>query len=150
MNVKELILDIREIAEQQEPIKSVFDGNVYDNWNSAEIKYGSFNVGLQSATYEGNQVTYTCVFYYGDRLLQDESNANEIYSDGMRAVQSVINILNQNDGINIVEPIVYEFFQQKFMDYLAGVYATVDITCDSEMGLCGIGDMDYGYPEIQD
>lgn len=142
MNVTEIINKIKEVALSQQGVHTAFDGDVYDNWNKAETVYGSVNVGLQNMTYDSNLVTYNVVLYYGDRLLQDKRNVNDIYSDGMRVIQSIINKLNTEDGINIGGEIIYTPFEQQFMDYLAGVYTTVDITTESELGLCTIADFD--------
>lgn len=144
MNVNQLVHIIKEVALTQTPVKTVYDGDVYENWNSAEVKYGSMNIGLQSMVYNGNQVTYTFILYYGDRLLQDKSNVNSIYTDGLNAIQAVVNILNREYMLDIDEGIIYTPFEQKFMDYLAGVYAQVEITADSELGLCGIDNYEYG------
>ena len=38
MNVNELTHKICEIALSQDTIKSVYNGDVYDNWNSARDK----------------------------------------------------------------------------------------------------------------
>lgn len=141
MNVRELINKIRDVASDQ-PIQTVFDGDVYSNWNSSEIKYGSVNIALQNITYNANLCTYTMVLYYGDRLLQDRRNVNNVYSDGVTILQSIINTLNQEINIDIDETVNYVPFEQKFMDYLAGVYCTIDIMTDSELGLCGISDME--------
>lgn len=139
MNVNQLVNIIKEVALTQTHVKTVYDGDVYENWNSAEAKYGSMNIGLQSIVYNGNQVTYTFIIYYGDRLLQDKSNVNSIYTDGFNAIQSVVNILNREYMLDIIdEGITYTPFEQRFMDYLAGVYAQVEITTDSELGLCGM------------
>ena len=145
MNVNEITDKIKEIAASLETVNSVFDGDVYENWNSAEIKYGSFNVGLQNVSNDGNLCTYTFVFYYGDRLTQDKSNANSIYSDGVNTIQSVINVLNYMQ-FDISEQINYTPFEQKFMDYLAGVYATVNIVTSSSLGFCNMDD--YNIEEI--
>lgn len=142
MNVNEIVNIIKDIAKVQKGVHSVFDGDVYENWNSAEAKYGSVNIGLQNMTYNANFITYTFVLYYGDRLLQDKKNVNSVYSDGLRVLQSIINKLNTEDGVDIPEEIVYTPFEQKFMDYLAGVYASVDITCESELGMCDIEEFD--------
>ena len=139
MNVNELINTIKDVAISQR-VASAYDGDVYASWNSAEAKYGSVNVGLQNISYDSNLCTYTVVLYYGDRLLQDKSNVNSIYSDGLRVLQGIINALNELDGVNIEFPVLYTPFEQQFMDYLAGVYATVDITCASELGTCDIND----------
>lgn len=142
MNVTEIINRIKEVALSQKSVYSAYDGDVYENWNSAEVKYGSVNAGLQNITYDSNLITFSFVIYYGDRLLQDKSNVNDIWSDGVRSIQSLINTLNNEDGIDIEGEITYTPFEQKFMDYLAGVYATVNITCESELGLCSIDDFD--------
>lgn len=142
MNVNEIINIIKDIANEQKGVQSSFDGDVYENWNSTEIKYGSVNIGFQSLTYNGNLCTYSIVLYYGDRLQQDKANVNSIYSDGIRILQSIINELNNTEGVDIDEQIIYTPFEQKFADYLAGVYATVDISCESELGLCAIDDFD--------
>lgn len=143
MNVNEIVNIIKGTAHAQRGVNSFYDGDVYENWNSAEVKYGSVNVGIQNITYNSNLVTYSLIFYYGDRLLQDKKNVNSVYSDGVRVLQSIINHLNNIDGIDIPEEIMYTPFEQKFMDYLAGVYATVDIQCESELGLCDIDELDF-------
>ena len=143
MNVNQITDKIKEIAASLETVNSVFEGDVYENWNSAEIKYGSFNVGLQNVSNDGNLCTYTFVFYYGDRLTQDKSNVNSIYTDGINTIQSVINVLNTLDMVDIQEPITFTPFEQNFMDYLAGVYATVEITTESPIGLCSIDNYEY-------
>lgn len=137
MNTVELIDKIKAIALSQ-PIQSVFDGDVYENWNSAETKYGSVNIGIQDIVYDSNLCTYSLVFYYGDRLLQDKRNVNRLYADGVRILQSIINQLNLEDTVEISGPITYHPFAQQFSDYLAGVYATVEVEVESELGLCDI------------
>ena len=45
--------------------------------------------------------------------------------------------------MDIPEQIDYTPFEQKFMDYIAGVYATVEITTESTLGLCSIDNYEY-------
>lgn len=143
MNVNELINKVKEIALLQQTVNSVYDGDVYENWNSAEVKYASVNIGIQSISNEDNLTSYNVILYYGDRLLQDKSNVNSIYTDGTNTLQSIINILNTIDMIDIQEPITYTLFEQKFMDYLAGVYCQIQITTDSMIGNCSLDDYVY-------
>lgn len=143
MNVNELIHKICEIALSQDTIKSVYNGDVYTNWNSAEVNYGSLNIGLQNITYNEQLCTYSFIFYYGDRLLQDKNNINSIFTDGINSIQAVVNLLNQEDKIDIEEQVLYTPFEQQFMDYLAGVYAQIDITVPSPIGLCSIDKYEY-------
>ena len=133
MSSVELMETIKRIALHQIVIQSAFDGDAYLNWNSSEIRYGSFNVSLRDITYNGNLTTYSLVLYYGDRLLQDESNANQIYTDGINALQSIINLLNRASNVEIEDDIRYTPFIQTFADYLAGVYTTINLTTEMEV-----------------
>lgn len=148
MNTIEIINKIKEVALTQDIVKSVYDGDVYTNWNSGEIKYGSVNIGLREITNNGNSTTYTFILYYGDRLLQDESNANEVITDGTNVLQSIINVLTQTDFIDISDSITFTPFVQKFVDYLGGVYAQVEITTDSSLGYCSLDN--YVYVDDKD
>jgi hypothetical protein len=133
MSSVELMETIKRIALHQIVIQSAFDGDAYLNWNSSEIRYGSFNVSLRDITYNGNLTTYSLVLYYGDRLLQDGSNANQIYTDGINALQSIINLLNRASNVEIEDDIRYTPFIQTFADYLAGVYTTINLTTEMEV-----------------
>lgn len=133
MSSVELMETIKRIALHQIVIQSAFDGDAYLNWNSSEIRYGSFNVSLRDITYNGNLTTYSLVLYYGDRLLQDGSNANQIYTDGINALQSTINLLNRASNVEIEDDIRYTPFIQTFADYLAGVYTTINLTTEMEV-----------------
>ena len=133
MSSVELMETIKRIALHQIVIQSAFDGDAYLNWNSSEIRYGSFNVSLRDITYNGNLTTYSLVLYYGDRLLQDGSNTNQIYTDGINALQSIINLLNRASNVEIEDDIRYTPFIQTFADYLAGVYTTINLTTEMEV-----------------
>lgn len=148
MNTIEIINKIKEVALSQATVNTVYDGDVYENWNSAEAKYASVNIGIQSVSYEGSLTTYSIVLYYGDRLLQDKNNVNSIYSDGVNTLQSIVNILNTVDMVDIQEPINYTLFQQQFSDYLAGVYCQIELTTDSTVGYCSLDN--YVYVDDKD
>lgn len=144
MNLNEIINKIKEVAISQQTVSSVYDGDVYENWNSSEVTYGSVNIGIRDITYESNLCTYSFLLYYGDRLLQDKNNVNSIITDGINTLQSIINILDSLDGIYIEEDITINYtpFEQKFMDYLAGVYVTVNIQTQNTIGICGMDEYD--------
>ena len=143
MNALEIINRIKEVALSQATVNSVYDGDVYENWNSAEAKYASVNIGIQDIVNEGSLTTFNVVLYYGDRLLQDKKNLNSIYSDGVNTLQSIVNILDTVDMVDVQEPVTYTLFQQQFSDYLAGVYCFVAITTDSAIGYCSLDNYVY-------
>lgn len=136
LEIVELMDGLRDIALQLQPVASAFDGDVYSNWNSSEIKYGSVNFGLERVEYDIQFCKYHIIMYYGDRLLQDASNRNAIYSDGIRVLQTIINAANMDDRLDIDTVINYTPFEQTFADYLAGVYCRVEILAPSILGVC--------------
>ena len=69
--------------------------------------------------------------------------SKQIFTDGVNSIQAVVNLLNQEDKIDIEGQVLYTPFEQQFMDYLAGVYATVEITTESPIGLCSINKYEY-------
>ena len=148
MNTIELLNTIKRIALSQQTCNSAFDGDVYDNWNSSEIKYGSVNAAITKIESEDQIFTYTVYLYYGDRLTQDKSNVNGIVTDGVNTLQSIINILDKQDYIDVTGVINFIPFEQKFMDYLAGVYCEITINTTSSLGEC---EMDsYTYTDDKD
>lgn len=138
MNYVQLIEHIKKIATSLSTVKSFSNGDVYTNWNASEIKYGAFNIGLKGANRTDNTIRYNVVFYYGDRLLQDNSNMNEIWVDGINTIQHVLN--NMSDDIAYTTPIEYVPFEQSFADHLAGVYARINLECTFDLGDCSIED----------
>lgn len=83
MNIVELINKIKELAIQHNLVHSTYDGDVYTNWNTTEVKFGSVNVGVETIQRAENYIQYDVILYYADRLLQDNQNANAIYADGV-------------------------------------------------------------------
>lgn len=148
MNTVELVSLVKDIGLSQELVKTVTDGDVYENWNTTEIKYGAVNIGIQNISYQSQQSVYNLILYYGDRLEQDKSNLNSIYTDGLNALQSIINILYQLDNVDIDDNVLYTPFEQKFADYLAGVYCSVAIRVDSSIGLCSVDE--YNWKDDKD
>ena len=91
-----------------------------------------------------NTAEYTALLYYGDRLLQDGSNKNQIWSDSNEVLQSIVGTVNMNSDGNITISYPYDIthFEQKFADNLAGAYAQLVITVT---GVDECGKLVYGY-----
>lgn len=136
MNYTELLVALKSAANRLKMVHSTYDGDVYTNWNTESVQYGSVNIGLESIVREENIVQYNVVLYYGDRLVLEGNNANAIYDDGFNVLQSILNSLP--DEVSVEQPIQYNPFEQKFADYLAGVYARVTLIVGSNLGSCSL------------
>ena len=118
---------VKQIALNTRTVESFYIGDVYTNWNSLNITYGSFDVNINYIRRVGNFNVVNCSFYYGDKLKNDNSNIFEAQSDGFNVIINVINHLKENFEIEDFEQIQIFPFWQQFADILAGCYADVNI-----------------------
>lgn len=137
MNVSNLFRITKDIASKVKTVRSVYDGDVYSIWNTEEVKYASFVVALNSAGKQNNTRVYNLILYYGDRLMQDNSNRNAVVDDAMNTLQTIVNKLNEYDSLDC-EDYTFHPFEQKFLDYIAGAYVELTITAEDELGVCDI------------
>ena len=127
MNFQSFYDTVKQIALNTRTVESFYIGEVYTNWNSLNINYGSFDVNINYIRRVGNFNIVNCSFYYGAKLKNDSSNLFEIQSNGYNVIINVINHLKENFEIEDVEDIQIFPFWQQFADVLAGAYADVNI-----------------------
>ena len=127
MDIRNFYDIVKQIALNTRTVESFYIGDVYTNYNSLNINYGSFDVNINYIRRVGNYNIVNCSFYYGAKLKNDSSNLFQIQSDGFNVIMNVINHLRENFEIEDFEQVqIYPFFQQ-FADILAGCYADVNI-----------------------
>ena len=127
MNFQSFYDTIKQIALNTLTVESFYIVDVYTNFNSLNINYGSFDVNINYIRRVGNFNIVNCSFYYGGKLKNDSSNLFEIQSNGYNVIINVINHLKENFEIEDVEDIQIFPFWQQFADILAGCYADVNI-----------------------
>ena len=127
MNFQSFYDTIKQYALNTRTVESFYIGDVYTNWNSLNITYGSFDVNINFIRRVGNYNIVNLSLYYGNKLFNDSSNVFEIQSDGYNVIINVINHLKENFEIEDVEDIQLFPFWQQFADILAGCYADVNI-----------------------
>ena len=148
MNIVQLNNFIEKIVSCTEVVNSFYTDSVYECWNAEEIKYGSISFCITRTQMRERTMTYDAIIYYGDRLLEDKSNRNAIWSDATQVIQSIIGTINGLEGeITISYPYDLTLFEQKFADELAGAYAEISIEVEG-IGECG--DLLYGYENSEE
>ena len=110
------------------------EGNVAE-LNDKTIKdYPAFMMtGVGPHLDYGGRIDYRVSFFYFDRLLEDNSNSTQIYSNGISALQNLINALKADSNIlDISDTVEYVPFlnpeAQVLSDRTAGVYANLTIS----------------------
>ena len=127
MNFQNFYDTVKQIALNTQKVESFYEGDVYINWNSLNVTYGSFDVNINFIRRINNFDIVNVSFYFGDKLKNDSSNLFQVQTDGFRVIMNVINHLKDEYEIEDFEDIqIHPFFQQ-FSDILAGCYCDVNI-----------------------
>ena len=127
MNFQNFYDTVKQIALNTQKVESFYEGDVYTNWNSLNVTYGSFDVNINYIRRSGGYDVVNVSFYFGDKLKNDSSNLFQVQTDGFRVIMNVSNHLKENYEIEDFEDIqIHPFFQQ-FSDILAGCYCDVNI-----------------------
>ena len=127
MNFQNFYDTVRQYALNTQKVESFYEGDVYTNWNSLNVTYGSFDVNINFIRHSGGYDVVNVSFYFGDKLKNDSSNLFQVQTDGFRVIMNVINHLKDEYEIEDFEDIqIHPFFQQ-FSDILAGCYCDVNI-----------------------
>lgn len=138
MTLYEIVNSILDIAKKQPNINHTGEGDIYSLNSLPNIDYGVFYITQTNHTQSENVVTYKLVLYYIDRLLQDGSNRLQVQSQGILALNNIINIFNQiTPEVEVDYEVDYTTFTHRFNDDCAGVFASVTITADNDLGVCG-------------
>ena len=134
MTYKSLAYKICDIAIHNTLLNYAIEGDAAEI-NSLNIKdYPLFMVsGIGPHTDKGSIMTYTLVFYYFDRALNDFSNSTDAYSTGIETLKNIVRILKEDDDIiDISDEVSYRPFKatdtKVLSDNCFGVYAQVEVT----------------------
>lgn len=127
MDFKAFYDTVKLYALNTKNVESYYIGDVYNNWNSLNVKYGSFDININYIRrVDGNDVLNVSL-YFAEKLKNDSSNVFDAQSDGFNVIMNVIDHLKDEYELDNYEEIqVYPFWQQ-FSDILAGAYADVNI-----------------------
>lgn len=136
MDLYQIINILKEIALTKPNVNSAYDGDVYILNSLPNILYSTFFITQSQHRQTTDTSTYTLTLYYIDRAFQDNSNALEIQSSGLKILQSIINELVYNYDVVVDEEIQYNTFIHKFSDYTAGVFCNVNVTVNNVVNLC--------------
>lgn len=137
MNIVQLNNLIEGISMKVKFVNSFSTDDVYKFWNTAEVKYGSVVFGIKNAETGSGLITYSCILYYGDRLLENRTNLESIYSDATTSLNQIIGTLENIDDITINGNYRITYFTQKFADELAGGYVELNIQVAQNNIACG-------------
>ena len=127
MDFKAFYDTVKLYALNTKNVESYYIGDVYTNWNSLNVTYGSFDININHIRrVDGNDVLNVSM-YFAEKLKNDSSNVFEAQSDGFNVIMNVINHLKEEYELDSYEEIqIYPFWQQ-FSDILAGAYADLNI-----------------------
>lgn len=136
MTLQQLIYNILEIAKEKPNIRTAREGNVYDLNKMPDVEYNVFWITQGQHSVDENQITYNFTMFYINRLTDDFVNKVEIHSDGIVELINIINTISEELDCDIEFPISFTTFNERFADECAGVFASVNIVVDNNLGNC--------------
>lgn len=136
MTLYQITNNLLNIARSQHNIGYVGEGDIYSLNSLPNIDYGVFFVTQTNHSQREDTISYTFTLYYVDRLLPDNSNKLQIQSNGIVTLGNIINKLANKYDVEVDYGIQYTTFIQRFADMCSGVFATVTINVDNNIGLC--------------
>lgn len=138
MTLIEVINSFLAIAKNVPNINYVGQGDIYTLNTLPNIDYGVFYITQVNHQQSENTIKYNLTLFYVDRQKADGSNKLQIQSNGIYTLGNIINLFfHHNDECEIDGDIQYTTFVQRFVDDCAGVFCTVSIVTDNNIGLCG-------------
>lgn len=136
MTLYQITNNLLNIARSQHNISYVGEGDIYSLNSLPNLNYGVFFVTQTNHSQREDTISYTFTLYYVDRLLPDNSNKLQIQSNGIVTLGNIINTLANKYDVEVDYAIQYTTFIQRFVDMCSGVFATVTINVNNNIGLC--------------
>lgn len=128
MNLNELYEKIKYIGQLKVGVNSVYLEEPYSAWNTHDVKYGSLSVYIESGNVVDNIITYNVNLYWGDRITETGDNIFQIQSEAINIINDIVLDLEQCEDIVGIGYSSFTVFKQKFVDFLAGVYTTIQVS----------------------
>lgn len=128
MNLNELYEKIKYIAQLKVGVNSVYLEDPYTAWNTHDVKYGSLSVYIEGGNVVDNIITYNVNMYWGDRITETGDNIFQIQSEAINIINDIVLDLEQCEDIVGIGYNSFTVFKQKFVDFLAGAYTTIQVS----------------------
>lgn len=136
MTLIEVIHKLKDVAMSKHNVNFVGDGDIYELNSTPNIDYGVFFITQGTHSADIDTTSYTLNLFYVDRLTDNKDNALLIQSNGIGALTNIINEFTMTEDVDVEYPLQFQPFTQRFSDECAGVYCTVTLITDSNLGLC--------------
>lgn len=138
MNYKRLIENIKYIAGNHKLINSCESGdNIYDLNNMDEkIVYPIMYFIDQPHQLDNIMNKYNFIFYFVDRLLDDNSNKIDIHNSAIKALNDIVLEIDELQQTESDKPIAVTLFTAKFADECAGGFIEISIQTENDNSDC--------------
>lgn len=142
MTLKDLQFKISQMAIQDALINASFSTYSIEAVNSETIREYPILITMPTGSHSvaENYTTYTLTLYYLDRLLNDNSNQNDVMSQSVEVLKNMANKIANMNGIVRMDrnyEIVNFVDTEALSDRVAGAYATLKITIKNDT-VCGL------------
>lgn len=136
MTLIEIVEKLLEIAQNMPNIDFVGEGDIYELNNIPNIQYSVFYITQDTHRVYENKVEYTLNLFFVDRIIEGIPNRMYIQSNGISAITNIVNKLVAEEDVDVVYPLNFTPFYQRFADDCSGVWARITFVVDNSLGIC--------------
>lgn len=136
MTLIELINNLKKIAKEQPNINFVGEGDIYELNHLPNIDYSVFYITQGTHQVAEDTAYFELNLFYVDRLTDNEANRLLIQSNGIDILTNIINKMVFTEDVDVVYPLNFTPFYQRFADDCSGVYCTITFLVDNTLGVC--------------
>lgn len=148
MRLNELNNTIRDCALQHPLVNFCTEGDIYARYGGRDCRYPAIHLTVTNVSKQSSVWVYNYTIFYIDRLLADKSNKIQIQDAGVLVIQQILNKLKSSYDYFDFSNLSFTFWTEddKLSDVCAGVYCTVQIQVEDNVGDCS----DYLYVPQKD
>lgn len=130
MTLKDIIDIIEKVSLKMPNIKTSYEGSVYDLNSKPDIEHTVTVLTQRTHDYDWNNQmwTFNFVLFYVDKLTNDESNRQDIQSNGIIALHNIVRNVCEITGLECSFE-SYDTFTESFASLCAGAYVSFDLQC---------------------
>lgn len=136
MTLIEIVDKLLEIAQKMPNIGYAGEGDIYELNNIPNIDYSVFFITQDTHRVYENKVEYTLNLFFVDRIIEAIPNRIFVQTNGISAITNIVNKLVAEEDVDVLYPLNFTPFNQRFADDCSGVWARITFVVDNSLGIC--------------
>jgi hypothetical protein len=127
---------LKDAAKAEKNVNYIGEGDIYSLNSLPDIDYSVVFLTQNNHSVNENFIDFGYTIFYVDRLTDNQDNKLKIQSDGIQHIINILNRFSYDEDVDVMYPVSFQPFNQRFADECSGVYASIKIRVDQSNGIC--------------